>query len=219
MPASSPWWHPERHADRQPFLLSRARIKSAIRAWFEARGFTEVDTACLQVSPGNETHLQAFETELIGPGARAPHALSPHLARVRHEEAPRGRRGEDLHVRPRVSQSRAWRAPPSRVHDARVVSGPRALCRGHGRRRGTLEARGRDSRQSFLLVSRPHVEPPRRAGALDGRRRDEPPRRDRSPLHAWPARQRSRSPRRHARWPRHHRARRRHVVRSLRQRR
>jgi lysyl-tRNA synthetase class 2 len=67
MPASSPWWHPERHADRQPFLLGRARIKSAIRAWFEAQGFIEVDTTCLQASPGNETHLQAFETELIGP--------------------------------------------------------------------------------------------------------------------------------------------------------
>ncbi len=30
--------------------------------------FIEVETAALQVSPGNETHLHAFATELIGPG-------------------------------------------------------------------------------------------------------------------------------------------------------
>ena len=47
-------------------LLARGRIKSAIRAWFEAEGFVEVDTACLQVSPGNETHLHAFKTEAVG---------------------------------------------------------------------------------------------------------------------------------------------------------
>ena len=54
------------HADRRPLLLARGRIKSAIRAWFEEQGFVEVDTACLQVSPGNETHLHAFKTEAIG---------------------------------------------------------------------------------------------------------------------------------------------------------
>jgi elongation factor P--(R)-beta-lysine ligase len=63
---TSPWWTPERYADRQPFLRARARIKSAIRTWFEAHGFIEVDTACLQMSPGNETHLHAFKTQLIG---------------------------------------------------------------------------------------------------------------------------------------------------------
>ena len=29
------------------------------------QGFIEVETACLQVSPGNETHLHAFATELV----------------------------------------------------------------------------------------------------------------------------------------------------------
>lgn len=62
----TPWWTTSRHADRRPVLLARARIKSAIRTWFEAQGFVEVETACLQVSPGNETHLHAFKTELIG---------------------------------------------------------------------------------------------------------------------------------------------------------
>ena len=38
-----------------------------MRGWFEAQGFAEVETAALQVSPGNETHLHAFATEIEGP--------------------------------------------------------------------------------------------------------------------------------------------------------
>ena len=49
----------------------------ALRARFEAQGFIEVETAALQVSPGNETHLHAFATELIGTdGTRRPLYLS-----------------------------------------------------------------------------------------------------------------------------------------------
>jgi lysyl-tRNA synthetase class 2 len=46
--------------------MLRGRIKSALRAWFEAEGFVEVEPGCLQVSPGNETHLHAFATDLVG---------------------------------------------------------------------------------------------------------------------------------------------------------
>jgi lysyl-tRNA synthetase class 2 len=67
MKRDTPWWSREAHADRKPFLAGRGRIKAAIRAWFEEQGFTEVDTGCLQVSPGNEAHLHAFATELVGP--------------------------------------------------------------------------------------------------------------------------------------------------------
>ena len=63
----SPWWERGRHADRRGFLAARNRIKAALRGWFTERGFTEVDTALLQVSPGNEVHLHAFATELIAP--------------------------------------------------------------------------------------------------------------------------------------------------------
>lgn len=66
MSQPSPWWNPHRHADRRSFLLARGRIKAAIRAWFQSQGFVEVESGCLQVSPGNETHLHAFRTELIG---------------------------------------------------------------------------------------------------------------------------------------------------------
>lgn len=59
----SPWWQTDRHQDRRPLLLARGRIKAAIRRHLEAEGFVEVETSCLQVSPGNEAHLHAFRTE------------------------------------------------------------------------------------------------------------------------------------------------------------
>src|SRR5437762_10041049 len=61
----SAWWAPHVYADRRPILLARGRITAAVRAWFGARDFVEVETAILQVSPGNETHLHAFATEMI----------------------------------------------------------------------------------------------------------------------------------------------------------
>jgi len=64
----SPWWAPHVHADRRPMLLARGRIAATTRAWFAARDFVEAETAALQVSPGNEAHLHAFATELIGQG-------------------------------------------------------------------------------------------------------------------------------------------------------
>jgi elongation factor P--(R)-beta-lysine ligase len=63
----SPWFSPERHRDRRPFLLARNAIVAGVRRWFAARDFLEVDCAALQVSPGNETHLHAFGTDLIQP--------------------------------------------------------------------------------------------------------------------------------------------------------
>jgi len=62
------WWDHARHADRRPTLLLRNKIKAALRAHFEAQGFTEVECGALAVSPGNEAHLHAFATELIAPG-------------------------------------------------------------------------------------------------------------------------------------------------------
>ncbi|NBR90933.1 MAG: EF-P lysine aminoacylase GenX, partial [Rhodobacteraceae bacterium] len=62
--AETPWWDKARHADRRPALLARNRIQKAFRTWFEEEGFLEVDPNALQVSPGNETHLHAFETTI-----------------------------------------------------------------------------------------------------------------------------------------------------------
>jgi lysyl-tRNA synthetase class 2 len=80
---SSPWWRPDIHAARRPHLEARGRILKAFRRWFEQRAFVEVETAALQLSPGNEAHLHAFRTEAIAPdGGRSPLYLhtSPEFA-------------------------------------------------------------------------------------------------------------------------------------------
>jgi lysyl-tRNA synthetase class 2 len=53
------------HVDKRAFLLARMRIRAALQEYFTARDFLEVESAILTVSPGNETHLHAFGTELI----------------------------------------------------------------------------------------------------------------------------------------------------------
>lgn len=65
------WWSPSRHADRRAGLMVRNAVKAALRRHFEAQGFVEVETAALQVSPGNETHLHAFATQAVAPDGRA----------------------------------------------------------------------------------------------------------------------------------------------------
>ena len=68
MPGSTPFWSQDTHAARRPYLQARGRIMAALRNWFAARDFVEVETAALQVSPGNETHLHALAADLLGPG-------------------------------------------------------------------------------------------------------------------------------------------------------
>src|ERR1700733_2215565 len=70
-PAASPIWARHVHAGRRPFLLGRTRVIAALRAWFAARNFIEVETGILQASPGNETHLHAFATTLSAPDGRS----------------------------------------------------------------------------------------------------------------------------------------------------
>ena len=61
-----PWWDKTTHADRRPLLRKRGGIKSALRGWFESQDFQEVECGALVASPGNETHLHAFQTMLTG---------------------------------------------------------------------------------------------------------------------------------------------------------
>ena len=70
-PPPSPLWAAHVHADRRSALLARSRIVAALRGWFAAHDFVEVETAALQVSPGNETHLHAFATTLAAPDGAA----------------------------------------------------------------------------------------------------------------------------------------------------
>jgi lysyl-tRNA synthetase class 2 len=67
MVGRTPWWDPRFHADRRPLLAARGRIAAGLRGYFGGHGFTEVEAAILQVSPGNEAHLHAFVTDLKTP--------------------------------------------------------------------------------------------------------------------------------------------------------
>jgi lysyl-tRNA synthetase class 2 len=58
-----PAWHPDRLAERLPFLRRRVRLTAATRAFFAARGCTEVETPYAVPAPGEEVHLRAFRTE------------------------------------------------------------------------------------------------------------------------------------------------------------
>jgi lysyl-tRNA synthetase class 2 len=62
------WWRPDRFARKREFLAARGRAAAAVRAFFAAADFVEVETPALQVSPGLEPHLMAFETALDEPG-------------------------------------------------------------------------------------------------------------------------------------------------------
>jgi elongation factor P--(R)-beta-lysine ligase len=66
-------WHPDALAARLPFLRRRARLMQATRAFFDARAYTEVETAYAVPAPGEEVHLRAFRTERERPegGAEA----------------------------------------------------------------------------------------------------------------------------------------------------
>ncbi|WP_064712496.1 EF-P lysine aminoacylase EpmA [Rhizobium bangladeshense] len=80
---ASPWWTPSVHADRRPFLIGRNAVQAALRGFFARENFIEVDTAVLQISPGNEAHLHAFATEAVTTdGQTAPFYLhtSPEFA-------------------------------------------------------------------------------------------------------------------------------------------
>ena len=74
------WWHPHVFAKRQPALEMRARVTAAIRAFFAARGFAEVETPALQVSPGMEPHIMALSTELALPFGQGRRRLYLHTS-------------------------------------------------------------------------------------------------------------------------------------------
>ena len=64
---NAPWWRPDRLAARRSVLEARNRILGAVRHFFAAADYVEVDTPALQVSPGLEPHLRAFTTDLHDP--------------------------------------------------------------------------------------------------------------------------------------------------------
>ena len=77
-------WRPDFFSRRRANLKTRQAVLRVFRAFFAAQDFDEVETPCLQTSPGNETHLHAFATELKDPHGGAPTSLylqtSPEFA-------------------------------------------------------------------------------------------------------------------------------------------
>ena len=81
-----PVWHPEHLAARLPFLRRRSLLTGATRAFFTARGYTEVETPYAVRAPGEEVHLRAFRTDREHPdGSTEPLWLhtSPEFAMKR----------------------------------------------------------------------------------------------------------------------------------------
>ena len=78
------WWRPQALARRKTNLEIRTKAVAAVRAFFAALDFVEVETPCLQVSPGLEPHLHAFATDLTdpygGPAQRLYLHTSPEFA-------------------------------------------------------------------------------------------------------------------------------------------
>lgn len=74
------WWKPEQFQPKAGNLAIREQVVKAIRAFFDDRDFTEVDTPYLQKAPGMEAHLQAFETHYYPPDGSAPDRLYLHTS-------------------------------------------------------------------------------------------------------------------------------------------
>ena len=61
------WWQPNAFAAKKPYLVKRQATIRAVRAFFDAQGFDEVETPALQQAPGMEAHLHAFKTKRLNP--------------------------------------------------------------------------------------------------------------------------------------------------------
>jgi len=68
-----PAWHQDSLASRLPFLRRRARLARAVRAFFEQRGYTEVETPYAVPAPGADSS----ETRSATGG---PNSIKPPLS-------------------------------------------------------------------------------------------------------------------------------------------
>ena len=75
-----PAWHPDRLADRAAPLRRRALLARATRAFFDARGYAEVETPYAVRAPGEEVHLRPFATAWEPADGGAPERLWLHTS-------------------------------------------------------------------------------------------------------------------------------------------
>lgn len=60
------WWHPSVFSQKKSNLVRRQAVTKAIRQFFDAQSFDEVETPILQICPVIDTHIRAFATDLRG---------------------------------------------------------------------------------------------------------------------------------------------------------
>lgn len=65
------WKRLKEDAHLRENLAQRARIVAAVRAFFDARGYLEVETPLVVAKPGMEPHLEPFKTEVRDPFGNA----------------------------------------------------------------------------------------------------------------------------------------------------
>ncbi|MEX2454066.1 MAG: EF-P lysine aminoacylase EpmA [Rhodospirillaceae bacterium] len=147
----APWWRPDVFARRRANLAARTAALRAVREFFDARGYVEVETPALQVSPGMEPHLEAFATTLFGvAGEGSPVGLhtSPEfamkkllaagmeriwqLARVFRNGERSARHHPEFTMLEWYAAGAGWRDIARETEDlVRAVAGPVARHRGH----------------------------------------------------------------------------------------
>ena len=64
--------------NRRDAARARARLQAAVRTFFAAREFEEVETPCLVSAPGMEPHIDAFEAPFLLEGSGAARPLWLH---------------------------------------------------------------------------------------------------------------------------------------------
>ncbi|MCB9979086.1 MAG: EF-P lysine aminoacylase GenX [Rhodospirillales bacterium] len=74
------WWKAETFARKKDNLVRRMALIRAIRGFFDAQSFWEVETPVLQTAPGMEPHLWAFETERLSPDRASRERLYLHTS-------------------------------------------------------------------------------------------------------------------------------------------
>ncbi len=74
------WWHPDVFSQKKHNLAIRAKIMKAVRVYFDAQSFDEVETPILQVCPVIDTHIRAFATQRRGVSGDVEETLYLHTS-------------------------------------------------------------------------------------------------------------------------------------------
>ncbi|PJB72845.1 MAG: EF-P lysine aminoacylase GenX [Alphaproteobacteria bacterium CG_4_9_14_3_um_filter_47_13] len=74
------WWYPENFASNLPYLKMRMGLIKAVRAYFDAQDFYEIETPILQVCPVMDTHIHAFASDILGVDLKKERTLYLHTS-------------------------------------------------------------------------------------------------------------------------------------------